>query len=122
MSYESYSLTFLDLLRLLTLSKEQRLLLVDFIDMFADKFFKTFQRCPPLSGVEGSVESQLRVLGERERWNIDVLLRMLIELLPFVHQKAIETCPLTSTETSLSSGPSDTFFSVSLLQLYARCV
>lgn len=78
------------------------------------------QRCPPLSGVEGSVESQLRVLGERERWNIDVLLRMLIELLPFVHQKAIETCPLTSTETSLSSGPSDTFFSVSLLQLYAR--
>ncbi|KAJ0962667.1 hypothetical protein J5N97_027789 [Dioscorea zingiberensis] len=76
------------------------------------------QRCPPISGVEGSVESQLRVLGERERWNIDVLLRMLIELLPFVHQKAIETCPFTSTETP-STEPSNTFFSISLLQLYA---
>ncbi|XP_010549912.1 PREDICTED: lisH domain and HEAT repeat-containing protein KIAA1468 homolog [Tarenaya hassleriana] len=73
------------------------------------------QHCPPLSGVEGSVESHLRVLGERERWNIDVLLRMLMELLPVVHQKAIETCPLTSIIKS-----EDTAFSVSLLERYAE--
>ncbi|KAJ7975767.1 lisH domain and HEAT repeat-containing protein [Quillaja saponaria] len=72
------------------------------------------QRCPPLSGVEGSMESHLRVLGERERWNIDVLLRMLAELLPAVHQKAIETCPFSSVvETT------ETEISTPLLQLYA---
>ncbi|KAG9450463.1 hypothetical protein H6P81_010428 [Aristolochia fimbriata] len=74
------------------------------------------QRCPPLSGVDGSVESHLRVLGERERWNIDVLLRMLTELLPFVHQKAIETCPFPSTMNLEKGG---TFFSTSILELYA---
>lgn len=73
------------------------------------------QRCPPLSGVEGSVESQLRVLGERERWNIDVLLRLLVELLPFVHQKAVKTCPFSS-EVADSTGIS---FTESLLELYA---
>ncbi|KAL2457553.1 HEAT repeat-containing protein [Forsythia ovata] len=73
------------------------------------------QRCPPLSGVEGSVESHLRVLGERERWNIDVLLRLLVELLPFVHQKAVKTCPFPS-EVADSTGIS---FTVSLLELYA---
>ncbi|XP_050227728.1 uncharacterized protein LOC126677239 [Mercurialis annua] len=73
------------------------------------------QRSPPLSGVEGSVESHLRVLGERERWNIDVLLRMLVELLPFVHQKAIETCPFSSVPES-----TDTFFSNTLLELYSK--
>ncbi|KAL2499450.1 HEAT repeat-containing protein [Abeliophyllum distichum] len=73
------------------------------------------QRCPPLSGVEGSVESHLRVLGERERWNIDVLLRLLVELLPFVHQKAVKTCPFPS-EVADSTGIS---FAVSLLELYA---
>ncbi|XP_072993401.1 uncharacterized protein [Typha latifolia] len=78
------------------------------------------QRCPPLSGVEGSVDSHLRVLGERERWNIDVLLRMLTELLPFIHQKVIETCPFTSAVESLSSPSQENFgFSTSLLQLYA---
>lgn len=79
-----------------------------------------FQRCPPLSGVEGSVDSHLRVLGERERWNIDVLLRMLIELLPFVHEKAIATCPFTSAIESLASSENGkSFFSASLLHLYA---
>ncbi|CAA2980874.1 lisH domain and HEAT repeat-containing KIAA1468 homolog [Olea europaea subsp. europaea] len=73
------------------------------------------QRCPPLSGVEGSVESQLRVLGERERWNVDVLLRLLVELLPFVHQKAVKTCPFSS-EVADSTGIS---FTVSLFELYA---
>ncbi|KAK9272038.1 hypothetical protein L1049_002407 [Liquidambar formosana] len=72
------------------------------------------QRCPPLSGVEGSVESHLRVLGERERWNVDVLLRMLAELVPFVHQRAIETCPFSSVSESTG-----TIFSRSLLELYA---
>ncbi|XP_022759283.1 lisH domain and HEAT repeat-containing protein KIAA1468-like [Durio zibethinus] len=72
------------------------------------------QRCPPLSGVEGSLESHLRVLGERERWNLDVLLRMLAELLPYVHQKAIETCPFSSVSES-----NGTIFSTSILELYA---
>ncbi|KAM4131543.1 hypothetical protein ACJW30_01G183000 [Castanea mollissima] len=72
------------------------------------------QRCPPLSGVEGSVESHLRVLGERERWNVDVLLRMLIELLPYVHQKAVETCPFSSVPETMGKQ-----FSTSLLELYA---
>ncbi|KAL5058769.1 hypothetical protein RYX36_030373 [Vicia faba] len=72
-------------------------------------------RCPPLSGVEGSIESHLRVLGERERWNVDVLLKMLMELLPFVHQKAFGTCPfLSTTETA------PTVLSIPLLESYAR--
>lgn len=78
-------------------------------------FCPNLQRCPPLSGVEGSLESHLRVLGERERWNVDVLLKMLMELLSFVHQKAIDTCPfLSTTETSQA------VLSKSLLELYAR--
>ncbi|GMH04326.1 hypothetical protein Nepgr_006165 [Nepenthes gracilis] len=72
-------------------------------------------RCPPVSGVEGSVESHFRVLGEHERWNIDVLLRMLVNLLPLVYKEAIETCPFQSTSESAG-----TSFSLSLLQLYAR--
>ncbi|XP_022133812.1 lisH domain and HEAT repeat-containing protein KIAA1468 homolog [Momordica charantia] len=74
----------------------------------------SIQRCPPLSGVEGSVESHLRALGERERWNVDVLLRMLAELLPLVHQKAIETCPFSSVTQATG-----TVISTSLLELYA---
>uniref|UniRef100_A0A1J3HLQ6 LisH domain and HEAT repeat-containing protein KIAA1468-like protein n=1 Tax=Noccaea caerulescens TaxID=107243 RepID=A0A1J3HLQ6_NOCCA len=73
------------------------------------------QHCPPLSGVEGSLESHLRVLGERERWNIDVLLRMLMELLPAVHQKAVATCPFSSISKSEESA-----FSVSLFETYAE--
>ncbi|KAL8117968.1 hypothetical protein AgCh_015750 [Apium graveolens] len=72
------------------------------------------QRCPPVSGVEGSLESYLRVLGERERWNVDVLLRLLAEMIPFLHQKAIETCPFPS-----ASDVAGTLFSTSLLELYA---
>lgn len=75
----------------------------------------TLQRCPPLSGVEGSVESHLRVLGERERWNVDVLLRMLMEMLPFVYQKAIEMCPIASDPETTG-----TIFSTSFLESYAR--
>lgn len=72
------------------------------------------QHCPPLSGVEGSVESYLHVLGERERWNVDVLLRLLEELLPSVHKKAIETCPFPAIPET-----NETKFSTSLLELYA---
>ncbi|TQE10509.1 hypothetical protein C1H46_003847 [Malus baccata] len=72
------------------------------------------QRWPPLSGIEGSVESHFRVLGERERWNVDVLLRMLEEILPYVHQKAIEKCPVTSDPETTG-----TIFSKSFLELYA---
>ncbi|KAF5961324.1 hypothetical protein HYC85_002533 [Camellia sinensis] len=69
------------------------------------------ERCPPLSGVEGSVESHLRVLGERERWNVDVLLQLLAETLPFVHEKAIETCPFPNISEN-----SGTLFSTSCLE------
>ncbi|KAK3160930.1 hypothetical protein QOZ80_1BG0068410 [Eleusine coracana subsp. coracana] len=75
------------------------------------------QRCPPISGVEGTIDSHLHVLGEQERWNIDVLLRMLTELLPFIHQKAIETCPFASVDPT-SSTP-ESFFSASCLKQYA---
>ncbi|GBG63021.1 hypothetical protein CBR_g34722 [Chara braunii] len=51
-------------------------------------------RCPPFSGVEGSVESQLRVLGERERWEIDVLLRMLTEILPQMRSEVLAKLPV----------------------------
>ncbi|XP_074581900.1 uncharacterized protein LOC141838350 isoform X1 [Curcuma longa] len=78
------------------------------------------QRCPPVSGVEGSVDSHLRVLGERERWNIDVLLRMLKGLLPFVHQKIIDTYPFSpALGSSITSEKQNSFISLSLLQLYA---
>lgn len=82
------------------------------MDLIHYLFFR--QRCQPLSGVEGSVESHLRALGERERWNIDVLLRLLIELLPFVRKKAIETCPF-----HLVSDDKGLVFSTSLLEQYA---
>ncbi|KAM0871343.1 hypothetical protein ACQ4PT_039467 [Festuca glaucescens] len=71
------------------------------------------QRCPPISGVEGTIDSHLRVLGEHERWNIEVLLRMLTELLPFIHQKALETCP------SLDPYMPENYLSESRLKLYA---
>lgn len=72
------------------------------------------QRCQPLSGVEGSIESHLRALGERERWNIDVLLRLLTELFPFVRKKAIDTFPFP-----LVSDDERLVFSTSVLEQYA---
>ncbi|XP_015066549.1 RAB11-binding protein RELCH homolog isoform X1 [Solanum pennellii] len=72
------------------------------------------QRCQPLSGVEGSIESHLRALGERERWNIDVLMRLLTELFPFVRKKAIDTCPFP-----LVSDDERLVFSTSVLEQYA---
>ncbi|KAL0424018.1 UNVERIFIED_CONTAM: RAB11-binding protein RELCH [Sesamum radiatum] len=72
------------------------------------------QRCPPLSGVEGSIESHLRDLGERDRWNVDVMLRLLAELLPCVHHNVVETCPFP--EVSHSTG---ILFTPALLELFA---
>lgn len=60
------------------------------------------------------MESCLHVLGERERWNVDVLLRLLAELLPSVHEKAIETCPFPAIPETTG-----TKFSTPLLELYA---
>lgn len=71
--------------------------------------------CPPLSGVEDSVESHFHVLGERERWTVDVLLRLLLELLPIVHQLSIETCPYPSLLDSVGSS-----FPMLLLEKYAE--
>ncbi|MED6151176.1 hypothetical protein PIB30_079899 [Stylosanthes scabra] len=73
------------------------------------------QNCPPISTVKASIDSHLHVLGERERWNIDCLLRMLVELLPIMHQKAIETCPFSSTPETKK-----VVFNTTLLELYAR--
>ncbi|KAG0464081.1 hypothetical protein HPP92_020150 [Vanilla planifolia] len=79
------------------------------------------KRCPPVSGVEGSVDSHLRVLGEHGRWNIDALLRMLMELLPFVYQRCIDSCPLVFAANSvLATDQTTPFFSLTLLQSYAR--
>lgn len=85
------------------------------LEVLLSHILDSVQRCPPLSGVENSVDAHLRLLGERERWNADVLLRLLAELLPFVHQKAVKTCPFSSVTDSPG-----TFFDVSLLELYAR--
>ncbi|XP_076882453.1 uncharacterized protein LOC143530932 [Bidens hawaiensis] len=71
--------------------------------------------CPPLSGVEDSVESHFHVLGERERWTVDVLLRLLLELLPVVHRIAIETCPYPPLLDTVGSS-----FPKPLLEKYAE--
>ncbi|XP_031116420.1 RAB11-binding protein RELCH homolog isoform X2 [Ipomoea triloba] len=85
------------------------------LQLLLSHVLRSAQRCPPLSGVEGSIESHFRVLGERERWNIDVLLRLLVELLPLVHQKVLDTCPFPSvSDTNIK------VFSTSLLELYAE--
>lgn len=73
------------------------------------------QCCPPLSGVEDSVESHFHVLGERERWTVDVLLRLLLELLPVVHRIAIETCPYPPLLDTVGSS-----FPKPLLEKYAE--
>lgn len=78
------------------------------------------QQCPPLSGVEGSMESRLRVLGERERWNLDVLLRMLTDLLPEVAKLVKTTCPYRDTSTDGGTVEEDSFFSESLIKDYLR--
>ncbi|KAF3635805.1 hypothetical protein FXO38_24469 [Capsicum annuum] len=85
------------------------------------------QWCQPLLGVEGSIESHLRALGQREWWNIDVLLILLKELFPFVHKKVIDTCPfpLVSDDerlvfsTSVLEHAYGLYCSTSVLEQYA---
>ncbi|MCO5584303.1 hypothetical protein L7F22_038227 [Adiantum nelumboides] len=79
------------------------------------------QRCPPVSGVEGSMEARLRVLGERERWNLDVLLRMLTDLMSEVVKLVKATCPFrkATAEESLQI-EDELFFSESLIKDYLR--
>lgn len=74
------------------------------------------QRCPPLSGVESTAEAQLRTLGERERWNIDVLLRLLTQLLPEVQEAAIESCPLPNKTPDAVEGAA--FFTQEVVEAY----
>ncbi|KAH7433811.1 hypothetical protein KP509_07G087500 [Ceratopteris richardii] len=79
------------------------------------------QRCPPISGVEGSMEARLRVLGERERWNLDVLLRMLFDLLPEVVNLVKATCPFKNADLDkVTKADDDVFFSDSLIEDYLR--
>lgn len=73
-----------------------------------------FQNCPPLSGVGGSIESHLRALGETERWIIEVLMHLLLELRSHVYKNAVDTCPFKEV-----SAPSGNFFTLQLLELYA---
>lgn len=76
----------------------------------------TLQRCPPVSGVEGTAEAHLRTLGERERWNIDVLLRLLTQLLPEVQEAAIEAYPLLSKIPDAVEGGA--FFTQDVVKAY----
>ncbi|KFK24305.1 hypothetical protein AALP_AAs57304U000300, partial [Arabis alpina] len=61
------------------------------------------------------VKGRWSLVGKQERWNIDVLLTMLIELFSAIHQKATETCPFSSISKSDESA-----LSVSLLESYVR--
>ncbi|KAL7619181.1 hypothetical protein Lser_V15G04160 [Lactuca serriola] len=49
-----------------------------------------------ISNMLSSVKSDFHVLGEREQWIVDVLLWLLMQLLPIVHQIAIDTCSYPS--------------------------
>lgn len=67
--------------------------------------------------MQDSLEFQLRILGERERWVSDVLLRLLTQLLPEVRRVAIESCPFPDI---FPEEEEEAFFSDELLGLYAR--
>jgi predicted GTPase len=65
------------------------------------------------------LDARLRVLGERERWNLDVLLRLLIDLLPEVAKLVRATCPyqMNFEEVGTSSEEKEeSFFSESLIR------
>ena len=78
-----------------------------------------YQRCPPASGVEGTLDSRLRVLGERERWNLDVLLRMLTDLLCEVAKLARATFPYRINFGN-EAEQEEPFFSESLIRHHLR--
>eukprot|EP00850_Spirogloea_muscicola_P023018 SM000323S12630 [mRNA] locus=s323:82206:89016:- [translate_table: standard] len=70
---------------LVSWGKQGKRPLSQFLRSLLSRLLGSVQRCSPASGVEGSVESHTRVLGERERWDIDVLLQLLKSLLPEGH-------------------------------------
>ncbi|XP_051149752.1 uncharacterized protein LOC127264322 [Andrographis paniculata] len=70
--------------------------------------------CPPLSGVEGSIEFHFRALGERQRWTVEVLLRLLSALLGHVYNNVVDTCPFASVLDSAGKA-----LSPPLLELYS---
>lgn len=95
--------------------------LLPFLNWWLEKLC-VWQRCPPLSGVEGTAEAHLRSLGERERWNIDVLLRMLSQLLPEVRNYAFETCPYPDKVVDTDLGTDASFFTEDIINCYCRYV
>lgn len=113
---------------LLDWAKAKRHPLSHFLRGLLNRVTANVQQAPPASGVEGSPEANLRILGERQRWNVDVLLRMLTERLRDIRHAAIKTCPAIliegnegdqSPESSEENG--EMFFSQELLQRYASC-
>eukprot|EP00850_Spirogloea_muscicola_P008360 SM000044S16007 [mRNA] locus=s44:565678:576581:+ [translate_table: standard] len=69
---------------LVSWGKQGKRPLSQFLRSLLSRLLGPVQRCSPASGVEGSVESHIRVLGDRERWDVDVLLQLLKSLLPEV--------------------------------------
>ena len=62
------------------------------------------QSCPSVSSDETSPESHLRVLGERERGRVEVLLRMLTGLLPDIRHACLRTIPLPLRDAQAPPG------------------
>ena len=79
----------------------------------------SWQRCPPISEIEGTVEAELRALGERRRWNIDVLLRLLAQLLTEVQEAAIKSCPFSIELTDIENTETS-IFTEDIITLYIR--
>lgn len=73
-----------------------------------------------MSGVEGTPESQLRNLAERERWSIDVLLRLLTQLLPQVEKAAIVSYPFSKEGPDLAHDSS--YFTEAVVKSYTGYV
>ncbi|CAM6092972.1 unnamed protein product [Calypogeia fissa] len=100
-------------------AKPDKQLLSHLLNALLSRLLGSVQRCPPVSPLQDSLEFQLRVLGERERWVADALLRALIALLPEVRRMASESCPFPDIffeeEEEL-----DAFYSEELLKLYLR--
>ncbi|KAG0631806.1 hypothetical protein M758_1G280600 [Ceratodon purpureus] len=83
------------------------------------RLLSTVQRCPPISEIEGTVEAELRALGERRRWNIDVLLRLLAQLLTEVQEAAIKSCPFSIELTDIENTETS-IFTEDIITLYIR--
>lgn len=82
-----------------------------------------WQRCPPVSGVEGSPEARLRTLGEKERWSVNVLLKMLSQLLPAIKSAAVDSFPFKDALNQTTTALSDDKYSVfqeDVVKLYAE--